>query len=397
MLATLAVIQFTATLDFMVMMPLAPQFTRLFGLSAQEFGFLISAYTFAAAGAGVVTSVFIERFDRKRLLLAIYSGFVASALVTASAQSYAMLLAARALAGVFGGVLGGVVFAIIGDAVPEARRGRATGIVMTSFSIATVAGVPLALLLSNLLNWRAAFLLVAVLGIVCAAAARRTLPQIVHGGRHAHHDAWTEFRRTLTFPNHLRAFAFTLLMMLSGFAVIPYVSLYITSNVGLPERDLPLVYLAGGIATFFTARWIGRWADRTGKRRAFRLVAWFSLVPLAAITHAPQLPLAGVLLLTTLFFVFISGRMVPAMAVVTGAARPGARGAFMTLNSAVMQIGSGLAATITGVIVYRSAAGTLVHYNWVGYLAIAATLMAIGWIGTIQSLESANLQERRGT
>ncbi len=108
----------------MVMMPLAPQFTRLFGLSAREFGFLISAYTFAAAAAGIVTSLFVDRFDRKRLLLAVYLGFVGSAVVTAAAQSYATLLGGRALAGVFGGVLGGLIFVIIGDTVPESRRGR---------------------------------------------------------------------------------------------------------------------------------------------------------------------------------------------------------------------------------------------------------------------------------
>lgn len=388
MLATLAVIQFTATLDFMVMMPLAPQFTRLFGISAQEFGFLISAYTFAAAGAGVVASIFIERFDRKRLLLAIYSCFVVSAIVTASAQSYPMLLAARALAGIFGGVLGGIVFTIIGDAVPAARRGRATGIVMTSFSIATVAGVPAALLLGNLFSWRAAFVLVALLGAACAVAARRTLPQVAHAGRDRRHAAWPDFLRTLTFPNHLRAFLFTFLMMLSGFTVIPYVSLYVTSNIGLPERDLPLVYLAGGVATFFTARWIGRWADRAGKRQVYRRVAWISIAPLIAITHAPGLPLLAVLALTTLFFVFVPGRMVPAMAVVTSAARPGARGSFMTLNSAVMQIGSGVAATITGAIVERDANGALTHYNWVGYAAVAATVAAIFWVGTIRALDT---------
>jgi predicted MFS family arabinose efflux permease len=258
---------------------------------------------------------------------------------------------------------------------------------MTSFSLATVAGVPAALLLGNLFGWRAAFVLVALLGVACAAAARLTLPHVKHEGRHADHGAWQEFLKTLTFPNHLRAFAFTLLMMMSGFTVIPYVSLYVTSNVGLPERDLPLVYLVGGAATFFSARWIGRWADRSGKREVYRRVAWISMIPLFAITHAPVLPLIAVLALTTLFFVFVSGRMVPAMAVVTSAARHGARGAFMTLNSAIMQIGSGLAATISGAIVERSASGTLTHFNWVGVVAMAATLAAIAWVGTVRSLD----------
>src|SRR4029434_1543455 len=155
------------------------------------FGSLISAYFFAAAAIGIITAVFVDRFDRKRLLLGIYVGFVASALVTASAQSYPMLLAARALAGIFGGVLGGMIFAVVGDAVPDVRRGHATGVVMTAlsitsvcgvvmtpFSIATVAGVPAALFLTNLFSWRAAFVLVAILGAINAVAARRVLPEV---------------------------------------------------------------------------------------------------------------------------------------------------------------------------------------------------------------------------
>jgi predicted MFS family arabinose efflux permease len=179
--------------------------------------------------------------------------------------------------------------------------------------------------------------------------------------------------------------------MISGFSVIPYVSLYITSNAGLPERDLPWVYLVGGVATFFSARWIGRWSDRTGKREVYRRVALLSLLPLVAITQVSALSLPAVLALTTLFFVLVSGRMVPGMAVVTGAARPEVRGAFMTLNGAVLQIGSGVAATISGAIVQRAPSGGLVHYDWVGYLAAAATLTAMAWVGTIRTLDAVPL------
>ena len=393
MLLTLAAIQFTTVLDFMVIMPLAPQFTRVFELSAQQFGWLISAYTFAAAIAGLVAAVVIERFERKRLLLMIYVGFVAAAVVTASAQNFAMLLLARALAGVFGGVLYGVIFTVIGDTIPEARRGRATGVVMTSFAVSTVAGVPLALLLSNAFNWRAAFVVVAVSGAVNALIARRTLPSAAHmvpppAERQRERAMWSEFVRTLTFPNHLRAFVFTLLMMLSGFMVIPYISLYMTSNIGLPEAQLPLVYLVGGVATFFTARWFGHWADRAGKHPVYRKIALISLAPLLIITHAPALPLLLTLTVAVMFFVFVSGRMVPGMAVVTSAARPGGRAAFMTLNGSVMQIGSGCAATISGALIQRTPTGALLNYNWVGWIAAAATLVAIWWVDSIETLDA---------
>ena len=393
MLLTLAAIQFTTVLDFMVIMPLAPQFARVFDLSAQQFGWLISAYTFAAAIAGIGAALVIERFERKRLLLAVYVGFVAAAAVTASAQSFSMLLLARALAGVFGGVLYGVIFTIIGDTIPEARRGRATGVVMTSFAVSTVAGVPLALLLSNAFNWRAAFVVVAASGAINALIARRTLPNVTHASAltpetRKEQTMWSEFVRTLTFPNHLRAYMFTLLMMISGFMVIPYIRLYMTSNIGLQEAQLPLVYLAGGIATFFTARWFGRWADRDGKRKVYRWIALVSLAPLLIITHAPALPLVGTLAIAVMFFVFVSGRMVPGMAVVTSAARPGGRAAFMTLNGSVMQIGSGFAATLSGAMIQRLPSGALQNYHWVGWIAAAATLVAIWWVGTIETLDA---------
>ena len=378
MLVTLAAIQFTTALDFMVIMPLAPQFSRVFSLSAQQFGWLISAYTFAAAIAGIAAALVIERFERKRLLLAVYVGFVVAAVVTASAQSFSMLLLARALAGIFGGILYGVIFTMIGDTIPEARRGRATGVVMTSFAVATVAGIPIALLLSNALNWRAAFLVVAALGAINALIARQTLPYVapvapVEAEGREQRAMWSEFVR----------------MMISGFTVIPYISLYMTSNIGLPETHLPLVYLAGGIATFFTARWFGSWADHAGKRPVYRWIALISLAPLLIITHAPALSLLATLAVAVVFFVFVSGRMVPGMAVVTSAARPGARAAFMTLNGSVMQIGSGFAATLSGALIQRLPSGALQNYHWVGWIAAVTTLLAIWWVGTVETLDAA--------
>ena len=200
---------------------------------------------------------------------------------------------------------------------------------------------------------------------------------------------WSEFLRTLTFPNHLRAFVFTLLMMISGFMVIPYISLYMTSNMGLPETQLPLVYLAGGVATFFTARWFGRWADRSGKRKVYRWIA--ADVDSTAVNRHARAGVAVVWNTGHCCLVLCpgSGRMVPGMAVVTSAARPGGRAAFMTLNGSVMQIGSGLAATLSGALVQRLPSGALLHYNWVGWIAAAATLVAIWWVGSIETLDAA--------
>ena len=157
LLLVLAGIQFTHIMDYMVMMPLGPQFMRLFDISPQQFALLVSIYTFSAGICGFIAAFVIDKFDRKTALMFLYGGFALATLLCALAPGYEWLLAARAVAGAFGGVMGAVVYAIIGDAIPESRRGAATGTVMSAFSLAAVAGVPTGLFLATLSDWRAQF------------------------------------------------------------------------------------------------------------------------------------------------------------------------------------------------------------------------------------------------
>jgi predicted MFS family arabinose efflux permease len=383
LLYTLAGIQFTHILDFMIMMPLAPMLTRAFGLSTAQFGLLVSAYTFTAAISALMAAVVVDRFNRRRVVLTLYAGFIVATAACAAAPGYATLLIARGLAGAFGGVLGAMVHTYIGDTIPFERRGRATGVVMAAFSLSTVAGVPLGLLFANhsgALGWRAPFIFAAVLAAIVFAAGLRTLPSIAARTQDLRLSAaFKPMGQVLADANHWRAFAFMVLLMLGGFTVIPYITLYTTGNVGFPETLLPLMYLVGGVCTFFTARWFGRLADQYGKARVFRVIALLSILPILAITHSPALPWWAVILMSTPFFILVSGRFVPGMAMVTSAGKPQVRGTFMSLNSAVQSAGSGLAALIAGLIISRDAQGMIHNYNYVGYVACAATLAAI-WL-----------------
>src|SRR5437879_5631625 len=178
LLLTLATVQLTHIVDFMVIMPLGPQFMRLFDVGPREFGLLISSYTFAAAASGFVAAFWIDRFDHKRVLLALYGGFIVATALCGLAPNYALLLAARVVAGTFGGVMGGIVLAIVADLVPFARRATATGIVATSFSLAAVAGVPAGLWIAAHSTWRMPFLALAAASVIVAIAASRVLPPI---------------------------------------------------------------------------------------------------------------------------------------------------------------------------------------------------------------------------
>lgn len=385
LLWTLAGVQFTHIVDFMVMMPLGPQLTRIFGISDAQFGLLVSAYTPAAGASGLLAALGLDRFERKRLLLVLYLGFALATLACGLAPSYALLMAARIAAGLFGGVLSALAQTMIGDTIPYERRGHAMGIVMSAFSLSTVAGVPASLWLAQSFGWHAPFLAIGALSFGVAAAAARTLPRLAgHLAGEEPRSLRGDLGQLLREPRHWHAFAFTALMMFGGFTVIPYITIYVTANVGLPEHQVPTLYLAGGLATLCTARLWGRLADRWGKVRTFRLIALLSLLPLLAITHLPQGPLWMTLAVSSAFFTFVPGRMVPGMALITAAATPRLRGNFMSLNAAVQSASMGLAALLGGALIGRSADGLVQGYGSSGWVAAAATVLALFAVGRLQ-------------
>jgi predicted MFS family arabinose efflux permease len=382
-LLALAGIQFTHILDFMIMMPLGPQLTRALHIDTHEFGLLLSSYTFAAGASGLLAATYVDRFDRRKLVLGLYLLFILATLCCGLAPNYATLLAARALAGAFGGILGAMVQTMIADVVPFERRGQAMGTVMASFAVSTVAGVPLGLFLANhvdVLGWRAPFFFIVLLSIGIFAIGYRLLPSLTaHLERARTGNVFQQIHAVAKEPAHLKAFLFMALLMLTSFSVIPYIALYYTTNVGMSERFITLVYLCGGMATLGTSRLIGRLADRYGKLRIFRWVALASFVPLLTTTHLVPLPWWIVLINATAFFILVSGRMIPGMAMVTAAAAPHVRGTFMSLGSSVQMMSSGVASLLAGMIITRNAAGQMEHYNLVGYFAVACGMLSL-WL-----------------
>jgi predicted MFS family arabinose efflux permease len=385
LLLTLAGIQFTHILDFMIMMPLGPQFTALFGISNAQFGLLVSAYTLSAGFSGLIAATYIDRFSRKQLLLGMYTLFGLATLACAVAPDYVWLMVARVAAGLFGGVLSALSQTIVADVIPFERRGRAMSVVMTSFSVSTVAGVPLGLFLAAHFNWHAPFVGIAALVGLLALGAWRTLPRL---DAHLHHpervSVWRGIGQVLAEPNHLKAFAVSGLMMFAAFTVIPYITIYLQSNAGMQASEVPWIYLCGGLATLFSARYFGRLTDRVGKVRMFQRLALAVTVPLMATTLSQGLPLWGLLVISTLLFTVMSGRMIPGMAMISSAALPRLRGTFMTLNSAVQSASMGLAALVSGLIIGRDAQGQLTLYWVAGLLGVVASLLSVLMAGHLR-------------
>jgi predicted MFS family arabinose efflux permease len=384
MLLILAGIQFCHVLDFMIMMPLGPFLIGALGISTHEFGLLVASYSFSAAAAGLLMAPVVDRFERKRFLLAIFLAFALATLLCAAAPNYSLLLVARGLAGIFGGMMGALVHTMVADAIPFERRAKATGYIATAFSVSSIAGVPLSLLLADALGWQAPFLLIAFVSGGLIWFGYRALPEF-----RAHLDVAREERavrqmlRVVVEPNHLSAMLLSCLVILGGFTVIPYITLYAVTNVGIAGDEVPVIYFLGGAATLITARLIGALADRLGKVRVFRTIALAACVPVLLVTNIGQVHLLVYLAITTLFFILVSGRMVPLLAIVGAAVKPQERGTFLSLNATVQSMAMGLGSMVGGLFITQTPDGFISGYGWVGLVAACFNVLAALWVGRV--------------
>jgi MFS transporter, DHA1 family, inner membrane transport protein len=385
LLLILASVQFTSIVDFMVVMPLGPQLMRKLAINPAQFGWIVSSYTVAAGLAGLLASSVMDRFGRKSAFLSLYSGFLVGTLFCGLSSGYSMLLGARVLTGAFGGILGGMALAIIGDVFPEERRGRATGVLMSAFAVASVVGVPAGLYMGTRWGWHVPFLILAGLGLPVLFIGFRVLPPLrdhLHQAPHSHPAR--QIIETFSHSNHLRAFALTVTVMLGSFSVIPYVSMYLVANAGVTETQLPLVFVTGGILTLVGAPLIGRLADRYGKLPVYRVVTAIAMCLILAVTNLPRVPLALAVGAVGSFMLSNAGRMVAALAMVTGSVERRLRGGFMSANSAVQHLASGVGASIGGLILTKSDDGTLHRFNVVGLFALVATALSLWVAGRVR-------------
>ncbi len=381
LLLLLAAVQFTHILDFMVMMPLGEQLMRELSIGPGKFSHLVAAYTISAGVVGLLTAPFMDRFDRRKVLLLAYFGFFLGTLVCAFSTTAEMLLVARCICGAFGGVSGATIMAIVGDIVPPHRRASGMGIIMAAFAAAAALGVPFGLYLAQKFRWEMPFFLIAGMGVVVWLLIYVTLPPIrAHlEDTPAHH--FKAFFELLRDTNAGRALLFMSALVMGHFAVIPLLAPFLVSNAGLPENELFLIYMVGGICSASTAPLCGRLADKFGRLRVFGiLIAVASVVTLSIATSGPR-PVWAVLLSAGLFFTFASGRFIPAQAILSLAVPSQRRGSFMSLTSCTRDLTSGITSSIGGWIVTRSPTGQLVNFDKLGWLAVAASLISF-WLAS---------------
>lgn len=376
----LASINFTHILDFMVMMPLGNLLIPYFKISTQYFSQIVASYSISAFVSGLIAMFFVDRFDRKHILLFGYTGFILGTFCCGIAPSAFLLLLSRIVAGLFGGIIGAQVLSIVADSFEYEKRATAMGYLFSAFSVASVVGVPLSLFLAGRFSWHMPFFFIAGLGSVIIVLVYLNLPNITkHLSADGSHEKAIDIIKIIIAKRlNITAFLFGGTLMLGHFIIIPFLNPFMEFNVGFSEWQRNLVYIVGGLATMFSAPIAGKLADKFGKFTIFTVFAIASLIPIYFITQLYVLPYYFVLTLTGIWFVFSSSRNIPAQAIISNVVEPKYRGSFQSFNSCVTSAFVGLSTLLAGMIVTKSPSGKLEHYPIVGYLSmlvIASTLV----------------------
>lgn len=371
----LASINFTHILDFMIMMPLGNYLMPYFHISPSQFTLLVGAYTLTAGVSGFAAAFFVNRFDRKKVLLYGYAGFLIGTIACGFAPTYALLLAARVFAGLFGGLIGAQVLSIVADIFPYERRGAAMGAIMSAFAVASTFGVPFSLYLANIFSWHAPFILVGILGMMIIPLVIKLLPAMSGHIMETDEKKMEVLMVVVKNPAQRLALLFSCLIMLGHFLIIPFINPYMEFNNGYPKSITPMIYLVGGVFSFFAANILGRIADKYGKFQVFSISVLVSLVFVWLITNLPSVHFTIALLLFGIWFVLATGRGVSAQAMISNVVNPQHRGSFMSFNSSVQQLGTAAASFIAGSIVIQGSDGKIQYYNWLGYISIVILLI----------------------
>ena len=376
--AILAFLQFTVVLDFMVLSPLGAMLMPELNITPAQFAMVVSGYAISAGISGFLAAGFADKFDRKKLLLFFYGGFIIGTTFCALAVDYHDLLLARIITGVFGGVLSSISFAIITDLFRLEVRGRVMGFVQMAFASSQVLGIPIGLYLANELGWHSPFFMIVGICLLVGIFIVIFLKPIdAHLKIPSTRNPFKHLAKTVSQPLYLRAFAATTLLATGGYMLMPFGSAFVVHNLGISLDKLPLLYVVTGIFSMITGPLIGKFSDQVGKYNIFTVGSFVTMIVVAYYCSLGTTPLWIVLVLNIIMFAGVSSRIITSSALITAVPAPQDRGSFMSVNSSVQQISGGIASFIAGKIVVETADGKLENYDTLGYVVVGAMIITV--------------------
>lgn len=375
----LAITQFTVILDFMVMSPLGDILMKSMSLKPSAFGFAVSAYAFSAGISGLLTAGFADKFDRKKLLLFFYVGFIAGTVFCGLAHTYVELVTARIITGLFGGVIGSISMAIITDIFSLQQRGRVMGFVQMGFGASQVLGIPVGLYLANIWDWEAPFLVIAALAIVIAILIFFQLkPLTAHLALQKDRSVFKHLWHTVTKKKHRIGFTSTALLSIGGFMMMPFGSAFAVNNLNVAQDKLFILFMISGICSLIIMPIIGKLSDSISKFKIFMVASIWMMIMCVVYTNLSGTPFWLVVVLNILMMMGVMSRMIPSSALTSAIPDLEDRGAFMSINASLQQIAGGVAAAVAGmIVVQKTEFSPLENYNIVGYVIVVISIISI--------------------
>ncbi len=375
-------------------MPLGPVLMRDLNITPLQFGSLVSSYNISAAITGLIYGLVADRYGRKLMMEINFVGFITGTIFCGLSNSFEALLISRIIAGGFGGTLTAVVLAMVTDLIPFQRRGKAMGTVMSAFSVASVLGVPLGLLIAEKYSWHITFYFIAFFSIAVLLLSSLSFPKL---NEHVQiTSALENLKRVLNLlfkVDYLKAYALIFLNVFSLFTIIPYLSPYAVKNIGILETDLKYMYLIAGFFTIITARIFGKATDHFGAVKVLSFVAVISCIPIYFYTNAGKMELPLFIAMSTFFMTLVSGRMIPLMTMTSEICLPQDRGTYMGLLNSIRSLGSALATLFAGLFIVEATDGILTGFHKIGYFSVTFSIILIFGAIHINSILIRNKSE----
>jgi len=375
----LTLTQFTVVLDFIVISPLGDMLMKSLNLSTTQFGLSVSAYAFSAGISGLLTAGFADRFDRKKLLLFFYIGFILGTLFCGLSHTYPMLLSARIFTGLFGGVIGAIAMTIVSDIFPLERRGRVFGFLQMGFGASQVLGIPLSLYIANVWGWQSPFLMIVGLSLIIWLSLVLKLKSMkAHLNHKNEQNAIGHLWHTLTLRKYRVGFLATAFLSLGSFMMMPWGSAYVINNLKITNEQLPFIYMASGICTLTIMPIVGKLSDRFDKFHLFTIASLILIVVIVIYANLGPTPFWMVLIMNLGLQIGFMSRTVPSISLTSALPQKQDRGAFMGVNSSLQQIAGGVAAALGGVIVIqKDKFSPLEHYDTLVYVVVLLSVISV--------------------
>lgn len=377
----IALTQFTVVLDFMIMSPLGDMLMKSMKIDTKQFGFVISSYAISAGITGILTAGFADRFDRKKLLLFFYIGFILGTLFCGLAHTYTLLILARIITGLFGGVISSISLAIVADLFVVQQRGRVMGFVQMGFGASQVLGIPIGLYIASRGGWQMPFFLIvgfALIIWVIILVKMQAVIEHLNEPKSDRKNPLLHLWHTLNQRRYRVGFLATALLSLGGWMMMPFGPAFAINNLGVKQDDLFIMFMVSGACSLVLMPIVGKMADRYSKFSVFTFATFWMVIAIIAYTNLTILPFIIVVIVNTLMMVGVMARMVPAMAMTSELPSMQDRGAFMSINSSLQQISGGIASAISGIIVQqKTPLSPLQNFDKVGYFIFFICMFSI--------------------